>query len=134
VTDENRAANARSELERAREALGAAEALLAAGFPSDAVSRAYYSAYHGACALLSARGDQPRTHRGILALFHRHFAETGLLDGQIASILPRLEERRSVADYRATERLDAPQAAALVADAQRFVAAIAALLPIVLTR
>lgn len=71
MTDENRKRNVVEALARASEARTAAEALLAAGLHRDAVSRAYYAAFHYMRALLFARGLDPRSHRSAFQLLHR---------------------------------------------------------------
>lgn len=64
TADQRRAAVA-AEVARGKEALEAAEILLAAGKYADAISRAYYAAYHHARALLVTVGEEPRTHGGL---------------------------------------------------------------------
>ena len=56
MTNENRKKNIALEVAHGREALQAAEVLLAASLFRDAVSRAYYAAFHFACALLLTLG------------------------------------------------------------------------------
>ncbi len=91
MTDENRKRNVADALARAREAGLAAEALLAAGLHRDAVSRAYYAAFHHIRALLFARGLEPRSHRGAFQLLHREYMKPGLLPSvagwQLAGLL-----------------------------------------------
>jgi uncharacterized protein (UPF0332 family) len=55
------------EIERAKQCLRSAEILAAAGQHTDAVSRAYYAAFHAACALLASIGRSVRTHDGASA-------------------------------------------------------------------
>jgi len=62
VTAENRARNAREELERAETCLQEARALHAAAFPYGAVSRAYYAVFHASRALLFSIGLETRSH------------------------------------------------------------------------
>jgi uncharacterized protein (UPF0332 family) len=128
MTATNREENARAEMRRAEEALVEAEALLERGLGNGAASRAYYGAFHAASALLARLGEQPRTHRGVHSLLDKRFVEPGLLAREHLVRLSRLEERRSVADYRAGEDVSAEQAASVVAEARVFVAAARALL------
>ena len=51
--------------------LKAAQHLLMNEYYDDAVSRAYYSIYFAATALLLARNIQVKTHRGLVARFAR---------------------------------------------------------------
>lgn len=50
---------------RARDKLAVAKHVLAAGYPADAVSPAYYAVFHAAEASLLVEGDEPRSHEGL---------------------------------------------------------------------
>ena len=76
------------EREHGNEALAAARCLLENGFLRDAVSRAYYAAFHRARASLLLRGMEPKTHRSTVQLFSLHFVKDGPLDDGVASMLP----------------------------------------------
>ena len=54
------------EISLAKEKLEAAGYLFKGGFYRDAVSRAYYSMYHSARALLGIKEIHPRTHSGVV--------------------------------------------------------------------
>jgi hypothetical protein len=108
----------RAELELCGDALRAAEALLGLGLPNDAVSRAYYAAFHAARALLMTAGLEPKTHRGVMALLNERFVEIG--EEQLSSFA-RLQTFRAIADYDARARLSASRASAEVASARSFV-------------
>ena len=58
MTGPNREENTLAEMQRAEQTLLAAEALLGLGMWNDAVSRAYYVAFHAACALSSASASR----------------------------------------------------------------------------
>ena len=98
MTGQNQEENARAEVRRAEQTLLAAEALLQLGMWNDAVNRAYYVAFHVACALLVRLGLQARSHRGVHSLVTKHLVEPGLLAAEHAARLARLEERRGAAD------------------------------------
>ncbi len=121
--DADRDEDVKAELRRAEQTLRAAEALLGLGMWNDAVNRAYHAAFHAACAMLARVGREARTHRGIHSLVTKLVVEPGHLSRENLARLTRLEERRSVADYRASEEIEAEQAKALVEDARTFVAA-----------
>ena len=74
MTPENEAINAREEAQRGDESLRAAEELLRLGLHNDAISRAYYAAYHWARAVLFTRGLESKTHRGVNQLLGLHKA------------------------------------------------------------
>jgi uncharacterized protein (UPF0332 family) len=101
MTEENRRANVQREVSRGDETLESAELLLAAGKSADAVSRAYYGAFHYARALLLTLGEEPITHSGVETLLHRHWVRTGRLDPEIARRFSKLQKMRIDADYAA---------------------------------
>lgn len=86
-------------LERGREELRAAEALLDAGFPTQAVARAYVAGYHAASAALAALGEAPATQTGVLSAFARWVVGEEELDHETGRILRRLFEDRNDVDY-----------------------------------
>lgn len=86
-------------LARGREELRAAQALLDAGFPSQALSRAYLAAFDAACAALVSVGDQPRTRPGVVSAFGRRIVSEGGLDHEVGRNLRRLFDDRDYVDY-----------------------------------
>ena len=71
---------------KAKDKLRVGEQLLASGDYEDAVSRAYYAAFHCAQALLLWEGLSANTHQGVVSLFGLHFAKTGKLRKNLAAI------------------------------------------------
>jgi uncharacterized protein (UPF0332 family) len=67
-------------LAKAEKELEAAGYLLKGGYYSDAVSKAYYSMYHAAKALLSTRQMYPRSHRGVISQFGLEFVKKGFIE------------------------------------------------------
>jgi uncharacterized protein (UPF0332 family) len=128
VTSENRRVHIEAELARGRDALRAAEALLAAGLLNDAVSRAYYAALHHALALLLTEGVEPRTHAGTSQMLGLHFVMTGKLSPERAKDLSRLEQFRGEADYNRFFVFAPASAAEEVDVARRFCASASELL------
>jgi uncharacterized protein (UPF0332 family) len=112
-------------LGRGREELGAAEALLDAGFPAQAVSRAYLAGFHAASAALAELGERPATSTGVISAFGRHVVGDEGVDHEIGRSLRRLYEDSREVDYGLA---DAPpeEARKAVDDAQRLVVATAA--------
>lgn len=115
MTEDNRKRNVADALVRAREAADAAAALLAAGLHRDAVSRAYYAAFHYIRALLFARGLDPRSHRGAFQLLHREFVGPGLLPNVPGWQLAGLQRSREMADYDSATAFSADEVRALLA-------------------
>lgn len=65
----------RAAFARARQKLAVARHVLAGGYPADAVSPAYYAAFHAAEAALLVEGDEPRSHEGLKSLFGLRFVK-----------------------------------------------------------
>jgi hypothetical protein len=113
---------------RARQKLAVARHVLAGGYPADAVSPAYYAAYHAAEAALLVEGDEPRTHEGLKSLFGLRFVKTGRLPEELASVLRELKDERQNGDYSVFPAITAEEAQRAVTDAERFVDAVEAFL------
>lgn len=86
-------------LARGHEELRAAQALLDAGFPSQALSRAYLAAFDAASAALMSVGEQPRTRTGVVSAFGRRIVSEGGLDHEVGRNLRRLFDDRDYVDY-----------------------------------
>jgi hypothetical protein len=123
VTPQNKAANVKDEVGRDNEALSAARLLLKAGLLNDAVSRAYYAAYHWTSALLLSKGMEPKTHRGKIQLLSLHFVRTGLIGEDAAAHLSRLEDFREASDYSAAVVFSRKDAENAVQRAESFIEA-----------
>ncbi len=123
MTDENRRANIAIEVARGDASLESAEILLSAGKLADAVSRAYYGAFHYARALLLMLGEEPITHAGLERLLHRDLVRTGILDPDIARLFARLQKMRQDADYTSEFVFTANGAHEEVDASRQFVAA-----------
>jgi uncharacterized protein (UPF0332 family) len=112
-------------LAEARRDLAAARYLLDGGFTDPAVSRAYYAAFAAAEEALLAVGEARSKHSGVISAFGLHAVRVGGFDPTVARIVGRLFRLRNEADY-GTEDLDRHTAGQAVADAERFVEAVAA--------
>ena len=129
MTDENVRRNMAEGIERGDEALRAAQHLLAGGFHNDAVSRAYYAAFHWASALLLTKGIERRTHRGLIQMFGLHFVKEGPLSHETAGFLGRLETSRELSDYNAAARFSEDEAREEIHQAEQFIDACRPLVP-----
>ena len=111
-------------LERVEEELRAADALLEAGFPSQALSRAYLAAFHAAQATLLAAGDVAAVHAGVVSAYARRATARGAADQALARSLRKLFEDRQDVDYGLA---DAParEARLAITDARAIAAAAA---------
>ena len=126
----NENVNARDEMARGDEALRAATELLQLGLYNDAVSRAYYAAYHWARALLFSEGIESKTHRGMIQLIGLHFVRTQRLPVEAATLLGQLATQREASDYTASIHFEAPEANEIVKQAGAFIALCRPLLPL----
>jgi uncharacterized protein (UPF0332 family) len=107
-------------LGRGREELRAAKALLEAGFPSQALSRAYFAGFHAATATLLVVGQAPATRSGVVSEFGRRVIEQGGLEREVGRSLRRLFEDRIDVDYALADA-PAKEAELAIADAERLV-------------
>ena len=106
MTEDHAKENALRELLKSHRAARAARALLALDLGDDAVTRAYFAAFHAAVALLVSAGLQARSHAGVHELFFRHFVENGPLSRSISKDLASLQRYREQADYTADAHFD----------------------------
>lgn len=105
-------------LERAEQELQAADALLDAGFPSQALSRAYLGAFHAAQATLFETDEVTAVHAGVVSAYIRRASARGGTDQLLARALRKLFEDRQDVDYGLA---DAParEARLAIEDARR---------------
>jgi len=89
----------RAEWQRARQALGAAEVLRDAGYPADALSRAYYATLHAAKAALYVHDVATASHAAVRRMFGLHLIQTGAIEDEWASHLGEILDDRLAADY-----------------------------------
>jgi uncharacterized protein (UPF0332 family) len=122
LTLDNRRKNIAFETHRGDESLESAEILCSAGKLADAVSRAYYAAFHYARAMLLTVGEEPRTHGGLERMLQRDLVRTGALDPDVARLFSRLQKFRQDADYTAEFVFTAAAATEELDAARRFIA------------
>jgi uncharacterized protein len=120
LTDDNKKKNIGAEVQRGDESLESARILLAAGKHADAVSRAYYAAFHLARALLLTLPEEPRSHGGVERLLQRDFVRAGALDPEVGKLFSRLQKFRQDADYTAEYVFTREGAAEELSAAERF--------------
>ncbi len=114
----------RGYLAKAREKARVARDLYAKGEWDDAISRAYYAAYHAAQAALLTEGQRADTHKGVVTLFGLLLVKTGKLDKRWGKLLSSLKDDREAGDYDALSYLDEETARRAVREADEFVAAV----------
>jgi uncharacterized protein (UPF0332 family) len=94
-------------IDRAREELRAARALLKAGLPSQAVSRSYYAGFHAATATLLAVGESYATESAVVSAFGRRAVREDGFDAHAARTLRKLYEDRCAVDFALMPASDA---------------------------
>ena len=104
----------------AEEKLEAAEYLLQGGFYNDAASRAYYSMFYAARALLSLKGLYPKAHKGVISEFGLEFVKKGFVEDVYGRALTHTKDRREVADYDIEKDISQEEAESIVEDAEKF--------------
>ena len=106
-------------LSKASRSAKAARALLESGAPDDAVSRAYYSAFNTARALIVSKDPDltAKTHGSILGEFSRLFVKTGILPKNDSTMINRAQIARQVADYE-NDGIDPDEAEYIVSFAE----------------
>ena len=122
MTDDNIRKNIVEELRRGDECLAAAEHLLSGEFNNDAVSRAYYGAFHYARALLMTKGLEAKSQRGLIQLLSLHFVKDGPMPEKTASLLAQLATYRELSDYNAFTSFTSLQAREELDKALAFIA------------
>ena len=88
-----------AEWRRAQTALRAAQILINADCPEDAVSRAYYAVLHAAKAALYVHDVAVTSHTGARRLFSLHLVRPGAIEAEWASYLGESADDRVAADY-----------------------------------
>ena len=86
-------------MDRANEAMRAANLLFENGFVRDAVSKIYYSLLYSIRALLLTEGLEPKSHEGALRLFGLHFVKPGAFEAKESHVFSKLMKLREEADY-----------------------------------
>ena len=112
----------RGYLMKARDKLTVSRELLAGRHWDDAVSRAYYAAFHASQAVLLTEGQHADTHKGLVTLFGLLLVHTGKFDKKWGRFLANLKDDREAGDYDALSYIDEDTACRAVMEAEGFVA------------
>jgi len=113
--------------DEARDRLAAARQIAKSGHPGSVVNAAYYAMLNAARAALSERGEHSKTHTGTWTLFSATFVATGEFDQGLSALARRAKDAREKGDYEAAPP-SAEEAAEFVDGAERFLAAVEAML------
>ena len=118
-------------LEKSKEQLAKAPALLHAGFPDDSGRVAYLAGFHAAQALIFEKlGRTAKTHSGVQAQFAKLAKERRELDAELRSFLGYAYQLKAIADYETGpgSHVTRERAARAIATAQRFIAMVEVLI------
>ena len=99
MNEENKRENIREEIDRANEAIRAANLLFENGFVKDAISKLYYSLLYSVRGLLLTKGLEPKSHESALRLFGLHFVKPGTFEAKDSHIFSKLMKYREEANY-----------------------------------
>lgn len=118
----------RYRLERARETLTEADLMAQTGHWNACVNRLYYACFYAVTALLLKHDFSAVKHTGVRSLLNRHFVRIGVIDKTLGALYRDLFEGRQQGDYYDLVRFEEQQVRPWIAEAQRFVTRIDALL------
>lgn len=107
-------------IEEATHKLAAARLLFREDFYKDSVSRAYYSMYHAAKALLLTKDISPKTHRGVIQEFGLEFVKKDLIEKYYSKALAKGKDVREIADYDVIVEISKEEAESIIEDGKRF--------------
>lgn len=114
------AKNIQALLNLSAEKLSAAESLFKLGFYRDVLSRAYYSMYHVAQAMLLSEGKTAKGHAGTVSAFNHWFVKTKKIPERYAISFTLLKEEREFADYESLKNFSSQNAQEAIKDAEEF--------------
>lgn len=109
-----------AQIEKSKEKLNAAKALLKDGFRDDAISRAYYSMFHAASAVLLSAGISVDSHSALKNMFGLHFVKTGKIDKKFSRWLNKLKDERENGDYDIFTSFDIEDARVDIQEGEEF--------------
>lgn len=107
-------------LKKAYDSLRGAKLLAGDELHDFAASRAYYTMFYVAEALLLGEGLSFSKHTAVIAAFGGRFARTGVVPAEFHRYLIDGQDMRTVGDYSTGPGLTAAQAAEQIARAERF--------------
>ena len=86
-------------INKAKDSLGAAKALVADGYNDFAASRAYYAMFYIAEAMLLQLGLSYSKHSAVISAFGREYTKTGIMDPKFHRRLIDAQDFRNIGDY-----------------------------------
>ena len=110
--------------------LSAAKDLFEQGAYDIVVSRGYYAMFYFTQALLLTKDLRFSKHTAVISAFGEHFAKPNLVAEKLHRMLLDAYSLRSTGDYEYMEEVSKEEAKTLLSDAERFIVAIKAKLPL----
>jgi len=110
-------------LEKAKESLRAAELLNHEGYPGFAASRAYYSMFYVAEALLLDINLSFSSHSAVISAFGREFIRTGIIDAKFHRYLIDAQDLRNLGDYGVGKKISPEQTQEILNWSREFISA-----------
>lgn len=107
-------------LDKAKRSQKAAAKLFKDGDVDFAASRAYYSLFYTASALLLSRGLSFSSHSGVIANYGKEFARTRAMDPKYHNYLIESQDRRNIGDYSIVAEVTAEQTKEMLGWAKEF--------------
>jgi uncharacterized protein (UPF0332 family) len=111
----------RALLEKAKRSQRAASNMFKDGDMDFAASRAYYSLFYTASALLLSRGLSFSSHSGVIANFGKEFTRTGALSPKYNNYLIESQDRRNIGDYSLAAEVTEEQTREMLEWAKEFI-------------
>ena len=108
-------------LEKAKRSQKTAELMFREGEFDFAGSRAYYTLFYVAQALLLERGLAFSSHSAVIASFGKEYAKTGLLNPNLHQYLIKAQDRRNIGDYGIGEHLSEEDVREMLAWGKEFI-------------
>lgn len=99
----------------------AAELLARDGYYGFAVSRAYYSMFYIAEAMLLEHGLRFTSHAGVISAFGQHFSKTQKVPSEFHKYLLAAQDGRTEGDYDIHPKLSAEDATLAIGRAHEFI-------------
>jgi len=118
----------RYKLSRAEETLEEARVMLQTDHAHGAANRIYYACFYVVTALLLTRNLSSSKHRGVMALFNRHFIKPGLISKDMGKFYSRMFENRLESDYADWVEVEKQDIQEELAHAEEFIIAVKALI------
>ncbi|PWR76175.1 HEPN domain-containing protein [Methanospirillum stamsii] len=88
---------------------------------NDAISRAYYSMFYAAKAVLLTKDIITRTHKGTISQLNSNFVRVGEFEEMVWKYLPLSETLREEADYSITKRITQEESDEILTGAHIFI-------------